>query len=78
MSCCFVRRKCRIEKKRILLFGSAKKGVSVRNSLASYLGEESNRNITEGELRGLFSKLLTFEPWGTKLTTSSPKQSFQS
>ena len=48
MSCCICRKEVSgRQKKRILLFGSTKKAVSVRNSLASYLGEESNRNITE-------------------------------
>ena len=56
MSCCICRKEVSDRKKRILLFGSTKKAVSVRNSLASYLREESNRNITEGELRGLFSE----------------------
>lgn len=43
-------------KKRILLFGSARKAVLVRSSLAVYLSEESSRNITEVDLRSLFSE----------------------
>ena len=41
-------------KKRIRVVGRAKKAVSVRSSLAVYLKEETNREITEGELRSLF------------------------
>ena len=53
-----VRGICVGQKKCILLFGSTKKAVYVRNFLASYLGEESNRNITKGELRGLFQRTM--------------------
>ena len=54
LSCCI----CVRQKKCILLFGSTKKAVYVRNSLASYLGEESNRNIPKGELRSLFQRTM--------------------
>ena len=68
MSCCICRKEVSDRKKRILLFGSTKKAVSVRNSLASYLREESNRNITEGELRGRFRR--TMPVWNAQTALS--------
>ncbi len=56
MSCCICRKVDLDRRKRILLFGTAKRAANVRNILASYLGDHGNRRITEGDLRFLFTE----------------------
>lgn len=57
VSCCICREGVSDRKKCIVLFGSAKRVVAVRNSLVAYLRDERNNNTTEMELRSHFGGL---------------------